>query len=447
MQDVKQVNLRKAAATVTEPMERALAERKRHAIRWRDEWTQFRTLWNRAFISKMRNRGNLVLTLVVPTALAALIAWALYFTEDESGQYTFASAFHIPTYIFISLLVALFLALVNSVDDILRDRIVLYRERNLDVRLTSYIAAKFGTLMLFSAVQCALFILIGNSILEIRGMFWPYFWFMLITAASGTSLGLLLSSLVADSKPAFILVPAVLIPQLIFGGALIKYEDMNKDLDAIYSIKRWISTHPREVAHPREDEKLTIPLISRFVATHYSYEALIVAQARLNPLSSRQDDIQDQIDAIVAKPERTPAETARLEDLKDTLALLSGLESGSEAEVAKRLKRVDKIIGGRTLNPSDIRSRVTGITAERLYTNQKVNDLVSKAETEQSDYRHRDKAGRFVLINVFFGPLKRCLGMTMSVFVFNAFVLLASSVAQLVILYAILRRQLRTRGI
>ena len=453
VQDVKQVNLRKTAATSTEPMERALMERQRQPIRWRDEWTQFRTLWNRAFISKLRNRGNLFLTLLVPPTLALLIGWALYFTDDDSGQYTFASAFHIPTYIFIALLVALFLALMNSVDDIIRDRVVLYRERNLDVRLGTYVAAKFGTLVLFSAVQCALFVLAGNYILEISGMFWPYFTFMLITAASGTSLGLLISSLVADSKTAANFVPLVLIPQLIFGGALIKYEDMNKDLDAVYTITRWISTHPEAGKRAREDDKLTVPFISRFVATHYSYEALIVAQARLNPLAARQETIQDQIDTLATNRFRTPAEAARLEDLKDALALLSGLESGSPAEIGKRLKRVDKVIGGGPLDASGLRSRTTGFTAERLFTNQKVNDLVSKAETEQSDYRRAHP------VNVFFGPVKtHYLGPTswklfsdhplvMTVFTRNALVLIGSSLAQLILLYAILRRQLRTRGI
>ena len=50
--------------------------------------------------------------------------------------------------------------------------------------------------------------------------------------------------------------------------------------------------------------------------------------------------------------------------------------------------------------PDGLRSRTSGVTAERLYTNQKVSDLVTKAETEQNDYRR----GRPV--NVFFGPVK-----------------------------------------
>jgi ABC-type multidrug transport system ATPase subunit len=439
LQDVKQVNLRKPAPPVPIPI--PAEPRRRNPVRWRDEWTQLRTLLRRAFISKLRNRGNLILTLLVPPALAALIGWALYFTDDVTGKYDFASAFHIPTYIFIALLVALFLALMNSVDDIIRDRVILHRERNLDVRLPYYVFAKFSTLALFSAVQCALFVAVGNAILEIRGMFVPYFIFMFITAASGTSLGLVISSIVGDSKTAANFVPLVLIPQLIFGGALIKYEEMNRDLDSIYTFQRWFSTHPEIVSTEHDDSELNVPIISRFVATHYSYEALVVAQAKLNPLAIRQDRLQRQIDAIVANHDRPAEQADRLEDLKDTLALLSGMESGTRPEIEKRLRRVDGIIRGKRLNAGDLRSKTSGVTAERLYTNQKVSDLVSKAETEQSDYRRQSH------VNVFFGPMKRYLGVMMSIFTYNTGVLVLSSIGLLVTLYAILKRQLRTRGI
>ena len=141
---------------------------------------------------------------------------------------------------------------------------------------------------------------------------------------------------------------------------------MNRDMDVVYTFQRWFSTHPEvAAATDREDAKLRIPLISRFVATHYSYEALVVAQAKLNPLSARQDQLQEQIDALISRKNRTDAEAARLEDLKETLALLSGLESGSLREVEKRLRRVDQVIEGRPLDPGGLRSRTSGVTAER----------------------------------------------------------------------------------
>jgi hypothetical protein len=457
LQDVKQVNLRKQAP---QPAPAATPIRKREKIRWHDEWTQFRTLMSRAFMSKVRNRGNLFITLLVAPALAALIGWALYFTDDESGKYDFASAFHIPTYIFISLLVAMFLALMNSVDDIIRDRVVLHRERNLDVRLPYYIFAKFSTLALFSALQCMLFVLVGNKILLIRGMFWQYFFYMFITAASGTSLGLMISSIVADAKTAANFVPLVLIPQLIFGGALIKYEEMNRNLDLIYGFKRWLTRHP-EVADSgkRDDSALRVPLISRFVATHYSYEALIVAQAKLNPLTERQDKLQAEMDTLVGRRVHTDAEAARLEDLKDTLALLSGMEAQNPREVEKRLRRVDDVINGKPLDAGGLRSK-SGVTAERLYTNQKVTDLVAKAETEQNDYR------RIRAINVFFSPEKRYgpipyysfhllksphiqpeeVTIKVSVYTYCTSILLGTSFGLMALLYFVLKRQLRPRG-
>jgi ABC-type multidrug transport system ATPase subunit len=447
LQDMRQVSLRKTPPNTPPPAPAAPPVTAK--IRWRDEWTQLRTLLRRTFLSKLRNRGNIVLTALVPPLLALLVGWALYFTDDASGEYDFASAFHIPTYIFIALLVALFLALMNSVDDIIRDRVLLNRERNLDVRLPYYILSKFSTLTLFTAIQCALFVLVGNHILEIRGMFWPYFLFMVITAASGTCLGLVISSIVSDSKTAANFVPLVLIPQLIFGGALIKYEEMNRDLDLKYTFSSWFKRHPEIPSKNRDDSALAVPMISRLLATHYSYEALIVAQYKLNPLSQRQDQLLEKIDAIAAIAKQkslTPAETTRMEDLKETLALLSGLVCRSAREVEKRLRGVDKILDGKPLDASDLRSRSTGISVDQIYTNQKVSDLVSKAEGEQNDYRRQTQRKR-VHVNVFFGPEKRYVGITMSVFSWNSAILVGSSAGLLGLLYLILKRQLRPHGL
>ena len=236
---------------------------------------------------------------------------------------------------------------------------------------------------------------------------------------------------------------------------------MNSDPDVIYTIKRWISTHPEAPGSAtRDDSRLEVPLIARFVATHYTYEALIVAQAKLNPLASRQDAIQRQIDALVRDRVRGAAENDRLEDLKETLALLSGLESGSLPDIETRLRRVDKVIAGQPLESGRLRSKTSGVTVERLYTNQKVNDLVAKAETEQSDYRRQRS------INVFFSPEKhhhfctltprwlgflglhedRDLGLHTSVYVFNTGILVLTSSALLGLLHYVLKRQLRTRG-
>jgi ABC-type multidrug transport system ATPase subunit len=435
IQDVKQVSLRKEPVA---PLPAAPTQKKRLPFRWHDEWTQFRTLLRRSFVSKLRNRANLIITIGVAPVLALLIATTLRYSD--SGKYDFASAYHIPTFLFLSLIVVMFLGLTNSADDIIRDRAVLQRERNLNVRLPYYVISKTLTLGVFALIQSVLFVLIGNYVLEIRGMFWADLGIMLITAMGGVSLGLVVSSLVADPKTAANIVPLVLIPQIIMGGALIKYEDMNRNLALVYALTHWFSEHPSKEQAKKMESKLQVPFICQFVAMRWSYEELIVAQAKLNPLTRRQDRAQRQIDRIVAKHRQDPAESKRLDDLKETLAVLSGLEAKSASELDYYLRLVDQILDRKRPFERALFKAATGpITAEQLYLNQKVSDLISNAEMEQNDYRRSSRP------NVFFGPEKRHLGIKVGVFFFNTIVLIGSTLGLLGLLHWILRRQLEVR--
>ena len=87
IQDVKQVPLRRDPVA---PLPPAPPQKVRERIRWHDEWTQLRTLLRRAFMSKLRNRANLIITIGVAPLLALLIATILRYSD--SGRYDFASA-------------------------------------------------------------------------------------------------------------------------------------------------------------------------------------------------------------------------------------------------------------------------------------------------------------------------------------------------------------------
>src|SRR6266581_4557199 len=435
IQDVKQVSLRKEAGA---PVPAAPIQRKRLPFRWHDEWTQFRTVLQRAFTSKLRNRANLVITIGVSPVLALLIGTILRYSE--TGTYDFDSAYHIPTFLFLGLIVAMFLGLTNSADDIIRDRPVLQRERNIKVRLSYYVISKTLTLGVFALIQCILFVLIGNSLLQIRGMFWIDLGIMFMTAMSGVALGLLISSLVADPKTAANIVPLVLIPQIIMGGALIKYEDMNRNLGLVYSLTHWFSEHPTNEQAKKMDSKLQVPFICEFIAMRWSYEELVVAQAKLNPLTRRQERAQREIDRIVANHEMTPEQTKRLNDLKETLALLSGLEAKTPDELDRYLGVIDQILDRKRPFDRELFQEAVGpVTAEQIYVNQKVSDLISNAEMEQSDYRRGNRP------NVFFGAQKHYFGIRISAFAFNTAVLIVSTFGLLALLHWILRKQLEVR--
>ncbi len=435
IQDVKQVSLRKDSIPALP--DAPAKKRRRTPIRWHDEWTQLRTLLRRSFMSKLRNRANLVITIGVAPVLALLIASILRYSD--SGTYDFASAYHIPTFLFLALIVAMFLGLTNSADDIIRDRAVLQRERNLNVRLPYYVFAKTTSLAVFALVQCVLFVWLGNWVLQIRGMFWIDLGIVFMTAMSGVALGLVVSSLVGDPKTAANIVPLVLIPQIIMGGALIKYEDMNRNLALLHTFSRWFNEHPNSEQAAKMDSKLQVPLICQFIAMRWSYEEIVVAQDKLNPLSRRRDRADEMIKEV-AKEAQTPMEKKRLDDLKEALALLSGLEAKTSAEVDQYLKIVDEILDGkRPFVRGLFKDAVGPVTAEQLYLNQKISDLISNAEMEQNDYRRGGKP------NVFFGAEKRFFGVKFGVFAFNTAVLVGSTIALLGLLHWILRRQLEVR--
>ena len=434
IQDVKQVSLRKEPIRA---LSAAPTQKKRAPIRWHDEWTQFRTLLRRSFLGKLRNRANVIITVGVAPVLALLIATILRYSD--SGKYDFASAYHIPTYLFLSLIVAMFLGLTNSADDIIRDRVVLQRERNLNVRLPYYVISKTLTLGVFALIQCVLFVLIGNYVLQIRGMFWVYLAIVFMTAMAGISLGLVISSLVADPKTAANIVPLVLIPQIIMGGALIKYEDMNRNLALVYALTHWFKEHPTKDHAKKMESKLQVPFVCQFIAMRWSYEELVVAQAKLNPLTRRQDRANNEIQRLAPRAHDS-ASGKRLNDLKEALAVLSGLEGKSGSEVDHYLKTIDPILdGNKPFDRSVFKEAIGPVTADQLYVNQKVSDLISNAEMEQSDYRRGSHP------NVFFGAEKRYFGIKGNVFVWNTFVLIGSTLGLLGLLHWILRRQLEVR--
>ncbi len=430
IQEMRQVSVRQQA-----PNPLPAPSAKKEPTRWRDEWIRFSTILRRAFVSRLRNRVNVWTTIVEAPLLAALIGFVLRYAE--TNRYDFASAFHIPTYLFLALVVAMFLGLTNSADDIIRDRTILQRERNLNIHLPYYVLSKFLSLSVFAIIQSVLFILIGNSILEIRGMFWPYLWFVGATAVSGVAGGLLVSCLANDAKTAANVVPLVLIPQIILGGALIKYEEMNRNLDFLYFLNRDHAAKVQQAgATAVKPSGVEVPLLCQLIPTRWSYEALVDAQAKLNPFSHRQELLTAQIEALARNPHLDEKSADRLDDLKETLAILSGLGGRDVAEVGRRLGEVDRILKGAPLDESRFDRQENRVSAEQVYQNRKVTDMLTDAQMKQRDYTSSPK-------NVFFGPEKHLFGKVFSVFWFNSVVINAFTVTFLVVLLASLHWQLR----
>lgn len=423
--------------TQTTSRGRAVPKPPRHTLR--EESILFYTLLKRAFLSKLRNRTNLLTTLLEAPLLGFLISSVLKYSEEDA--YTFATAFHIPTYLFMSLVVAMFLGLTNSADEIIRDRHTLSRERNHNLRTFYYLCGKIISLSTFALVQCFIYLLIGNGVLEIRDMFFTHLWWMFVTALTGVCLGLLISSVVSDNRTAINAIPLILIPQIILGGALIKYEEMNKNLDLVYSIQRWID---KDGTAGEDDSasKLKVPFICQFMPLRWSYEAMLISQAKLNPLTRAQDMLEARIQDLVNLPpdlKMTTDQQRELEAAKQGLAVVSGLYADSAGAAARKLREIrDATMRGK-VTPKLLESALDqedSVSAEEIYVNRKVLDLVTKAEMEREDYRRKTSP------NVFFGTMKRYFGTDFNTLWINTMVIFLTLAMLITGVEISLRRQL-----
>jgi hypothetical protein len=215
---------------------------------------------------------------------------------------------------------------------------------------------------------------------------------------------------------------------------------MNRNLGLVYTFARWFSEHPSDERGKKMSSRLQVPFVCQFIAMRWSYEEMVVAQAKLNPLTRRQENVNREMQRIVGEKNQTPENTKRLNELKEILAMLSGLEAKTPDQLDGYLDLIDDILKGKRPFDRELFKDAAGpVTAEMLYVNQKVSDLISNAEMEQSDYRRGGK------LNVFFGEEKRYFGFKVDLFVFNTMVLIASTLGLLGVLHWILRRQLEVR--
>ncbi|MEE2725099.1 MAG: ATP-binding cassette domain-containing protein [Verrucomicrobiota bacterium] len=393
-------------------------------------FAHFKTHLSRAFLSKIRNKGSLITTLLVAPILALLISGVLRHSEKEI--YEFGSASHIPAYIFITLVVAMFLGLTNSSDEIIRDKQLLRRERNHSSSIWQYILAKFLVSSAFAFFQCFIFLSIGNAILSINDMLWIYLAWTLTTCLVGSSLGLLISSIVKSTKTALNIIPLALIPQIILGGALIRYEEMNFNY-SIFTSK----------AGNKQSSKLQVPFICNFIPLRWSYESLIIAQDTLNPLAKTIAEIEHQKELLLTKGTLTKKEKNQLNQYKDAHTIAFGITGKNPTDIKIKIQQIGNELVSSKFDVDKYYSDNDQDTLSSIdvYQNGKVRDLMTKAEIDMLDYRIHEGNSQHKDINVFFGKSKYFLGKQISTLQINTLVIFIFILTTLCYLRIILRKQ------
>ena len=135
----------------------------------------------------------------------------------------------------------------------------------------------------------------------------------------------------------------------------------------------------------------------------------------------------------------TKDQQIELDTAKQALAVVSGLYARDADEAVDLLNRIRAAsIRGRldTRLLNEALERQDGVSAEEVYVNRKVLDLVTKAEMEREDYRRKASP------NVFFGTQKVYFGTKFNTLWINSLVILFNIVLIIAAVQFSLKRQL-----
>ncbi len=218
---------------------------------------QFKTFFSRDIKSKLTNTQYLLIAALEAPLLALIFA---FFAKTKiNGEYIFQFNSNLPSYFFMSVVVALFVGMSISAEELFKDRLLLKREAFLNLSRSAYLSAKVSIVFAISAIQMFIYVIIANNILEIKGMSF-YFWIILFsTACFANILALNLSAGLKSIVAIYILIPLMLIPQLLFSGVIVDFQNMNSRGNPSYT-----------------------PAISDLTAARWAYEAMAVEQYKNN---------------------------------------------------------------------------------------------------------------------------------------------------------------------
>jgi ABC-type multidrug transport system ATPase subunit len=226
----------------------------------------------RNLLTKAADKQYLFINLLEAPALAFILSFLTRYVVDVNGKdtYVFSENLNIPAFLFMSVIVSLFLGLMGSAEEIIKDAKLLKRESFLNLSRRSYINSKVIYLFMVSAFQMIVYVIISNLILGIQGMTFTYWLILFSTSCFASILGLNISATMKSVVAIYILIPLLLIPQILLSGIIVKYDKLHSSLKS----------------------DINVPVIGDIMASRWAYEALAVAQFKNNKYQTHFFDVE-----------------------------------------------------------------------------------------------------------------------------------------------------------
>ncbi len=223
---------------------------------------QFKIFVARDVLAKFSNVTYVLLNLLETPILAIILSFIIRYWDitKHDGQYLLFFNDNLPIYLFMSVIIAVFVGLTVSAQEIIKDREIRQREAFLNLSRGGYLLSKVFILFFLSAFQSFIYVLVGNSIMGIHEMFWKYWLILFSVWFSGNLMGLNISDAFKSTVAIYITIPFLIIPQIILSGVLVPFDKLN----------------------PKISSPVTIPWYGEIMSAKWAYEGLAVIQYRDN---------------------------------------------------------------------------------------------------------------------------------------------------------------------
>ena len=180
---------------------------------------QFFTLVRRKFKALFNNKQQLLMLF----GQAPLLAFLLTLVATDNIFYSYEET---KSIIFTMSNAAIWLGLLNSIQEICKERVILQKEHMADLRLSAYILSKLTYLIIVAIIQSILLVVTFVLIVNVPQTGLLFNWVLetivivFLTTFTASSMGLVVSAIAKDSATAMTMPTLLLIPQLLFSGIL-----------------------------------------------------------------------------------------------------------------------------------------------------------------------------------------------------------------------------------
>ena len=235
---------------------------KRTAPRFR--LSQLMTLSARYLTIKLKDRlGTTILLIQAP--IIALLINLVFMGQEHSPTHRME---HMPFALFLLITSAIWFGCSNAAREIVSEQAIYRRERMVNLSIGAYVGSKFVVLATLALVQCLTLLWITYFILDFAGNPLQHLLILWLCALTSTGMGLVLSALVRTTAAALALVPLLLIPQVILGGAIMPIDQMRDPSWSLAhtTISRWafegmLHVEDRARGYEIEPSQLPKPLL------------------------------------------------------------------------------------------------------------------------------------------------------------------------------------------